>query len=432
VRLGETGVEIMPEGERRANLVWPYAELHSAVPLRRDAPDVLLTRNPDGGQALFVADPAFASALLARAGSLSAARQRLRNLRPGIVALVVVAALAGAVRYFEFQPSQAIARLLPQQTREAMGRNVVASLTDRMRRCETPNGRAALDGLVKRLAGAATSEPLPLRVAVVDWGLVNAFAAPGGQLILTKGLLQTARSPDEVAGVLAHEIGHALELHPESGLVRAMGLAAAAQLVLAGSAGTASNLGLLLTQLRYTRKAEVEADAHALRILKGAGISPKGFGDFFERLEPPPPDPKSDADKKEPDKKSTASLAKRIFESELLRTHPFSKTRMEKARAQPPYPATPSLADAEWRALRDICGAGPTPTLAPTGPSGGGPLKGPPTTGPTATRPPAGGGPGGPPSPGPYSDPGGPGPYPAPGPAPAPGPRGGANTFPQR
>ena len=41
----------------------------------------------------------------------------------------------------------------------------------------------------------------------------------------------------------------------------------------------------MLTQLRYTRIAEREADAHALRMLKGAGISHKGFGDFFERID---------------------------------------------------------------------------------------------------------------------------------------------------
>ena len=64
------------------------------------------------------------------------------------------------------------------------------------------------------------------------------FDVPGGQIVLTRGLVRTAGSADEVAGVLAHELGHTLELHPETGLVRAMGLAAAAQLMFAGSAGT--------------------------------------------------------------------------------------------------------------------------------------------------------------------------------------------------
>jgi predicted Zn-dependent protease len=178
---------------------------------------------------------------------------------------------------------------------------------------------------------------------------------PGGQIILTRGLLQRANSSDEVAGVLSHELGHAIELHPEAGLVRAMGLAAAAQLVFAGSTGTATNIGLLLTQLRYTRVAEREADAHAIRILKNAQISPKGFGDFFERLEPPqPPNPpgKGSEAKGASDGKS---LGARIFSSELLRTHPLTGQRLALVRAQPDYPATPALSDADWRALRDVC-----------------------------------------------------------------------------
>ncbi len=143
-----------------------------------------------------------------------------------------------------------------------------------------------------------------------------------------------------------------------------MGLSAAAQLVFAGTTGTATNIGILLTQMRYTRVAEREADAHALRILKSAGIAPKGFGDFFERLDPNPAADaakKADADKKEEPKKASG-FAKRIFESEILRTHPRTKDRLAVVRAQPSYAATPALDDADWRALQGMCGAA---TIAP-------------------------------------------------------------------
>src|SRR5438067_2076542 len=83
-------------------------------------------------------------------------------------------------------------------------------------------------------------------VVLLDWSLVNAFAVPGGQIILTRGLVQRAGASDEVAGVLAHELGHTLELHPEAGIIRALGLSAAMQLALAGSQGTISNIGLIL------------------------------------------------------------------------------------------------------------------------------------------------------------------------------------------
>jgi predicted Zn-dependent protease len=395
-RFGEAGLEILPAGERRTALVWPYGELRSNVPVTAGAPDVVLSLKPNGSQTLFIANPAFSQGLLARASGLSPARQRLLGLRPGIAAVAIVAAVVASVRFLDLHPAQTIARMLPQQTREAMGRSVVAQLTGHMKQCESGPGRIALDRLTRRLTSAASDNPAPVRVLMVDWALVNAFATPGGQIIMTRGLVQKANSPDEVAGVLAHEIGHTLELHPETGLVRAMGLAAAAQLVFAGSTGTATNIGLLLTQLRYTRVAEREADAHAMRTLKTAGISAKGFGDFFERLEPKLSNPNAKADeKKQEEEKKKISLGTRIFTSEILRSHPLTADRLALVRAQPAYPATPALSDDDWRALREMCGAvtiapRPTPPPAAQRPSTAnpGPAKTTPAPAPRPTGPP--------------------------------------------
>ncbi len=353
VVLAQAGIEVRARGERQP-LVWPYATLHSAAPLSASAPDVLLSRLPGGAETLFVADPAFARALLARAPELSVARQRWKGLRPGLAVVAAVVLAAAGMWAADLSPAQAVARLMPQQSREALGRAVIAGMTDRRKVCETPAGRVALDKLTQRLTAPEAGTPMAVRVILLDWGLVNAFAVPGGQIVLTSGLVKQAASPDEVAGVLAHELGHAIELHPESGLVRAMGLAAATQLILAGSTGTVSNLGLLLTHLRYTRVAEQEADAHALRLLRGAGISPKGFGDFFERLEKAQPIPEA---------------VKKITELEAIRTHPLTKDRITVVRAQPAYPATPALSDGDWQALRQACGGPPAPQrVAQSGP----------------------------------------------------------------
>jgi beta-barrel assembly-enhancing protease len=102
---------------------------------------------------------------------------------------------------------------------------------------------------------------------------------------LTKGLLDKSQSPDEAAGVLAHEMGHGIEMHPEAGIIRGIGLGAALEVMLGGTAGgSLANVGLMLAQLGYSREAEREADKHALELLKAAGIAPKGLGDFFTRV----------------------------------------------------------------------------------------------------------------------------------------------------
>jgi Zn-dependent protease with chaperone function len=364
VRMAERGLEIQPAGERGTPALWPYARLRSSVPLRADAPDVLVGLKSGGTETLFVAHPAFVRLLRARASQLSPARQRLLGLRTGAVFAMLVAAIVGAIWYFDYQPLQTAARLMPQDMRERMGRSVVVSLTGSMRQCETAPGRAALDRLTERLVAKAADPPMKVRVIMVDWSLVNAFAVPGGQLVLTKGLVQTATSADEVAGVLAHELGHAIELHPETGLIRAIALGFAAELVFAGSS-TTSNIGLLLTQVQFTRAAEREADAHAVRILKSAGISPQGFGDFFERVDP---FLRASKGKTRQDQELVKFEKKHERTLTILSTHPLSRERLAMVRSQPPYPTTPALTDADWRALREMCGP-VAPTLrrdAPT------------------------------------------------------------------
>src|SRR5581483_1924922 len=335
VRLAGGGLELRVEGETRTR-VWPYEDLHTSLPLRSDAADVLVTLKPECTQALFVADPSFASVLLARSPGLSPLSRRWQGLKPGLAVLATVLALVGSVWALDLHPAQALARLMPQQSREVLGGAVIASLAKDRKVCETPAGNAALQRLAARLTTAASAQPMRVNITLFDWGLVNAFAAPGGHIILTRGLVQQAGSADEVAGVLAHELGHTIEMHPEVGIIRAMGLAAAAQLAFAGSSGTITNVGLILTQLRYSRLAEREADAHALRILKAAGISHKGFGDFFERLE-------------------ARVASKEVPELEVVSTHPLTRERIAIVRAQPAYPSTPALSDEDWRALREAC-----------------------------------------------------------------------------
>jgi predicted Zn-dependent protease len=354
VRCGEAGLEIRPVAADRPPLLWRYGELRSGVPLRAGAPDTLLSHEPDGSHTVFVADPAFVRSLAARARHLAPRYQRLAGLRIGAAFVALVAAVTATIWSLDLRPLQSTARLLPQSVRELMGRNVVASLTGSMRVCETEAGRAALDRLTQRLVAVAADNPMPVRVTMINWPLPNAFAAPGGQLVLTRGLVQSATTADEVAGVLAHELGHAVELHPEVGIVRHVAFNLAANVVFAGS-GTGNNIGVMLMTLRYSRDNEREADTHAVRILKGAGISPRGFGDFFERID------NLYGEKALQRMTPEQRKAQESFERALtvLSTHPATRERLAMVRAQPPYAATPALTDADWRALRQMCNLAP-------------------------------------------------------------------------
>lgn len=342
VRLGAAGVEIAVPGSDP--LVWPYDSLAAAEPLTAHAIDVLLGSSAHPGAALFVPETAFARELPAHAPQLTARAIRWRHARPWVWASGGIAALCAVIWIMDLSPSHAIAQLLPDRARATLGKEVLRTMTAGKKVCSDSDGRAALDRLTARLAGPAHEKTF--KIVVVDWELMNAFAVPGEQIVLTRGLIAKADGPDEVAGVLAHEMGHGIEMHPETALVRALGLSAAADLMLGGSGGTLANIGIVLAQLSYTRAAERDADAQALQILKRSGVSAQGLAQFFKRVT-----------KLESEKPEFADLG----QIDILRSHPLTEERRHVVESQPPYPATPSMTGRDWAALKSIC-AEPKPT----------------------------------------------------------------------
>jgi Zn-dependent protease with chaperone function len=332
VRLGLTGLDIYVSGTIARR--WSYDSLETAEPLTAYAIDALLTSTAEPGATLFVADSAFARALPSHAPQLTARATRWRHARPWIAG--AAAAVVGTIALFllDISPSRAVANLLPDYARTALGADALRSMTAGRRVCHTPEGDKALEQLASRLG--ATSQGVKFKVVIVDWELFNAFAVPGEQIVLTRGLLAKADTPDEVAGVLAHEMGHAIARDPETGFVRALGLSAVAQLLTGGSGGTLANIGLVLAQLSYTREAEHKADLTAVKLLRDASISPLGLGSFFKRVI-------------DMEGKSAGGMPG------ILRTHPATEERERLVASQPTYPSTPSLSGNDWFSLKAIC-----------------------------------------------------------------------------
>lgn len=349
VRLGLSGVEIRirASGEQ---FLWPYETLSAREPLRTHAIDVLLNSSVTPGASLFVPGPDVARALRHAAPHLTARAERLRHAKPWLYGALALAALTAVIYASGWSPVRTIATSLPHTWRERLGDQAIASMAEDRKMCVAPAGTAAMEMLSQRLTkSAGISEPF--QIEVYDWSLVNAFAVPGGKIVMTRALIEEAESPDEVAGVLAHEMGHGIELHPETGIIRAIGLSAAVELMLGGSGGTLANFGLILAQLGYTRAAEHEADLQALRLLKSAAISPTGLGDFFRRVEKGG----VNDDKKDAKDKTEKSESKRFRPFDLFRTHPPTEERERLVRSRANYPATPALDASRWNDLKNIC-----------------------------------------------------------------------------
>ncbi len=254
------------------------------------------------------------------------------GLGPASIALALASAAALAIVVWS---PQWLAPLVPQSVERQLGNALVGDFGGRF--CDTKAGKAAL----AKLTASLDPNPGELQVEVANIPMLNAVALPGGKVVLFQGLLDQAQSADEVAGVLAHEIGHVRERHVMQGLLRQMGLA----VVLGGFDGSGGATVNSLLSTTYTRSSEEEADAHSIRALAGAAISPVPTASFFERL--------SRLD-------GSAELRKGERDRVLatyMSSHPLSDDR--KARFTAAKIAgknyRPALSFAEWNELRTMC-----------------------------------------------------------------------------
>jgi predicted Zn-dependent protease len=172
----------------------------------------------------------------------------------------------------------------------------------------------ALGEMTHRLTEQIQNNPYKFEVTVVKSDVVNAFALPGGYVVVFTGLMKKAESGEEVAGVLSHELNHVLQRHGLERIVKNLGLMAVAAIVLGnqqGLVGMMKQLGVELFTLKFGREQETEADLTGLQLLQRAKIDPSGMIKFFERL--------SEKDE---------------GRMEWLSTHPMSTARAERLKAE--------------------------------------------------------------------------------------------------
>jgi predicted Zn-dependent protease len=144
-----------------------------------------------------------------------------------------------------------------------------------------------LEEILARLASTVPEAPYSFRVIVVNHPSINAFAAPGGTMVVFQGLLEKTHTPEELAGVLAHEMQHILRRHATRALLQQVSM----KVLLAAAVGDAKGLsyGLegaqTLGMLRYNRQSEEEADREGIQMLIAAGIDPRGLPAFFQTIQ---------------------------------------------------------------------------------------------------------------------------------------------------
>lgn len=310
---------------------WPYADIAFAD---RTSAGVRLSRAVSEARLLLEDERAY-EAVRAKAPNLFTRQKRLRR---GMISAVAatVAVVVGAYAATPYLTQMAVA-MTPLAFEEDLGRSYAQSLAEVFSDADKPAcseaaGTQALDKIVAELTAQAQPK-IAYKVRVLDTRMVNAVALPGGYVFLFRGLLDEARTQDEVVGVLAHEMAHVDMRHPMHGLVRSYGISILTDLMFGGSMmGGVSNLAMMSS---YSRDAERDADEAAFRTLQGVGVSASGLADFFERLQ---------------HKEEDSFLQLPGFVS----THPQSKAREDRARHSF-QGERHLLSEQEWEDLRAIC-----------------------------------------------------------------------------
>lgn len=197
--------------------------------------------------------------------------------------LLVPVLLLGLLYLKQDDLAEWLIQRIPVQQQAQIGEAVLAQSRLTMQLVESGPSVEALGRIGAKLT---TNSRHHYRWFVANKKEINAFAAPGGIVVVNAGLLHAITSPEELAGVLAHEIAHAELRHSLKGIVKSLGLRTLAALALGDYGGTALAEGMKhLAELGFSREAEREADQEGLRRLVAAGIDPQGMVLFFELLE---------------------------------------------------------------------------------------------------------------------------------------------------
>ncbi len=250
-------------------------------------------------------------------------------------ASLALACLSVALIFVVMKVPDVLAPFVPLSWEKKLGDAMIGDFGGRF--CHGPGSDAALRALTKRLD--LKGPQLDIQLANID--IVNAVALPGGNIIIFRGLLKEAHSPDELAGVLGHEIGHVRHRDVMQSLLRQLGLS----VVMGGANSNVGGTFNALVASTYSREAEANADSYSIGLMKAADISASDTAGFFARLA---------GDEKKMGK-AAAALG-------YLSSHPMSKSREKKFRASviKGQSYRPALSAEQWQAILMSCAKDPT------------------------------------------------------------------------
>ncbi|MGC2775524.1 MAG: M48 family metallopeptidase [Bradyrhizobium sp.] len=315
---------------------WPYADIR-----RVDGPSGTLRASCLSAAPLArleIRDAAVAAELIARCSHIDENR-----VTRGAIARITGWSLAASASIVTLVlvvipfAADRLTPLVPPSMERHLGEAAVVQINtvfgDKV--CSEAAGQAAFGKLVTALRAPAGLDD-SIASQVLDTPIPNAFALPGGRFFLLRGLLDKANDPDEIAGILAHELGHLKHRDNLRQLIHNGGSSFLIGLLFGDitGAGAAIFASRTIVNASYSREAEEAADSFAIQVMQKLGRPTRPMGELMFRIT-------GKEDGKRPS---------------LWASHPLTEDRLARMRAEDRPPSGPALlSPEEWRALKGIC-----------------------------------------------------------------------------
>ncbi len=219
--------------------------------------------------------------------------------------------------------ARALAEKVPVEWERQLGEQAFGQVRAKGDITDDPEALAKLKSITTPLVKGISETRFALQFHFSRDTNINAFALPGGHVVVNAGLINAARRPEEIAGVLAHEIAHVTQRHGIRSLIESAGLSLMFQAVAGDQSGLLGSLtsgSQFLLQKKYSRDFEREADDVGWEYLVKAKIDPRGMIDFFVVLK--------DLEKK------NAALSAMNGALNFASTHPGSQERIDRLEAK--------------------------------------------------------------------------------------------------
>lgn len=246
----------------------------------------------------------------------------------GLVLLAIFLAGLGLLWMQKDRIVDYIADKIPVSWEESLGRQAFEQVRAEGKLLTNSPWQPRVDAITARLLPAVQSSGYTFQFHIMSDTNVNAFAMPGGYVVILTGLLEHAESAEEVAGVLAHELAHVTRRHSLRNIIKSAGLVVMLQALfgdVSGLAAVAAEGSRFLLQQKFSRDFEREADDTGWSYLLAAQVDPRGMTRFFEKM-----------------KLLAQEMGMGAMEGSLslLSTHPASQERIDRL-------------DAKWQAVEN-------------------------------------------------------------------------------